>query len=359
MPRKKITAEERAKRLQERQFDSDKSSLSQERVKRELMPGTKRNYTNAMDLWAAYCQEHGVEDDDIFDQQTMKHFIQYMAAGARGHVNGMPMDSYIGFLWKSFTAKWRQKKGSGLPDSVTNSGKQWIYTKGELDAHVPLNREHRERNYLTLTHFQNLLQQLWRKDWYMFTFPIYQVYLSSLLKSCMYSSGRVGEYVESTARPDSDRGLYVEDGVTFVVIRSRKGTPELIVAPKRDAKGMTNRQQKCPRHPMQEDIESLPLYLNPVLEPLVICLARGLFRHFKTADEIFALEPTPEEPHYELSLRASAAPLFGDKPNAAPSEPDVSANDVERPKATGTPFYERVSCLGTTGKILKASWLSE
>lgn len=114
-----------------------------------------------------------------------------------------------------------------------------------------------------------------------------------------------------------------------------------------------------PRHPMQEDINSLPLYLNPVLEPLVLCLARGLFRHFKTADEIFALEPTPEEPHYELLLRAPNAPLFDDEPDATPSEPDAPARDVKRPEATRTPFYDEVSRSGTTGEILNATWFSK
>ncbi|KAL2371639.1 hypothetical protein RJZ57_003922 [Blastomyces gilchristii] len=60
----------------------------------------------------------------------------------------------------------------------------------------------------------------------------------------MYSSGRVGEYLESTARLGSARGLYVPGSMTILVIRNRSGRPELIIALKRDAKGMTKKQKK-------------------------------------------------------------------------------------------------------------------
>jgi hypothetical protein len=61
---------------------------------------------------------------------------------------------------------------------------------------------------------------------------------------------------------------------------------------------------------MQEDVRPLPLYLNPVLEPLAICLARRLFRDFKTADEIFALEPPHGEEGWELMLGSPTIDLY-------------------------------------------------
>ncbi|EEP78591.1 predicted protein [Uncinocarpus reesii 1704] len=88
--------------------------------------------------------------------------------------------------------------------------------------------------------------------------------MSSLLKNCMYSSGRLGEYLESTARYGTGRGLYIPESLTILVIRNGQGRPEIIVAPKRDAKNMSNRKTKHPRHPMPEVIESLPIYLDPV-----------------------------------------------------------------------------------------------
>ncbi|KAK2745336.1 hypothetical protein FQN55_006241 [Onygenales sp. PD_40] len=89
--------------------------------------------------------------------------------------------------------------------------------------------------------------------------------------------------------------------MTILAIRNRKGKPELVVSLKRDVNGII---------PMPEDIELLPLYLNPVLEPLVLCLAHGLFHDFKTADEVFALEPSPDEGCYELAFCEPTTSLF-------------------------------------------------
>ncbi|QSS52138.1 hypothetical protein I7I53_07658 [Histoplasma capsulatum var. duboisii H88] len=88
----------------------------------------------------------------------------------------------------------------------------------------------------------------------------------------MDSSGRVREYVESTARSQSGRGLRIPEGMDIIVIYTNKGNPGIIDQPERDEKNMMRTKEKRPRHPMQEDIESLPLYLNPVLEPLALCL---------------------------------------------------------------------------------------
>lgn len=57
---------------------------------------------------------------------------------------------------------------------------------------------------------------------------------------------------------------------------------------------------------MQEHIESLLLYLNPVLKTLTICLAKCLFHDFKSVDEIFSLDLPPGE-EYELVLSSSTA----------------------------------------------------
>ncbi|EGE08496.1 hypothetical protein TEQG_07429 [Trichophyton equinum CBS 127.97] len=167
---RKIDPEERARRLQKRGFNPDKGSLSRER-------------------------SNGAKDDDIFKQETIKHFIIYMAAGVEGQKDGKPMDSGILRMWKSFTGEWRWRKGVELPSTVVNSGVYWIKTEGELD-----------------------------------------VYLSSLLKVYIYSFGRVGEFIESSARTGSNRGLFIKKNITFLVIRNHKGMPELIFTPRYDAK---------------------------------------------------------------------------------------------------------------------------
>ncbi|OJD26039.1 hypothetical protein ACJ73_02582 [Blastomyces percursus] len=134
---------------------------------------------------------------------------------------------------------------------------------------VPLNLKVEEKAYATLARFKNLLEQFHPQDVHVFVCTLGQ-------------------------------------DLTFVVIRDHNGQAQIVVRPKRDAKNMDSKEDKtvsseCPRHPMQEKIGPNPLYLNPVLEPLAVCMARGLFRDFKTAD-VFALEPPPYGEAYELVL---------------------------------------------------------
>ena len=55
---------------------------------------------------------------------------------------------------------------------------------------------------------------------------------------------------------------------------------------------------------MQENIKSLSLYLNSVLEILAIYLAKNFFHDFKFADKIFSLDSLFEK-EYELVLGSS------------------------------------------------------
>ncbi|EEQ32556.1 conserved hypothetical protein [Microsporum canis CBS 113480] len=295
---RKIDPEERARRLQKKGFNPDKGSLRRERYKARL----RYCQISMARVSGWYCQSNGAKEDDIFNQETIKHFIIYMATGVEGQKDGKPMDS------------------------------------GELDAHIPINRERHERNYVTLIHFQNLLRQLWENDWHIFQFPIYRVYLSCLLKVCIYSSGRVGEFVESSARTGSNRGLFVEKDITFLVIRNHKGMPELIFTPRRDAKGGY----------------WLASSLNPVLEPLAICLARGLFRDYKTADKIFAINPPPSSSCIELVLRTPPNQLF--KKESCSGEENLHVNS-NHPKIQQSPFYKSFTSQGLIGRTIKSNWL--
>lgn len=107
---------------------------------------------------------------------------------------------------------------------------------------------------------------------------------------------------------------------------------------------------------MQEDISPLPLYLNPVLEPLAICLARGLFRDYKTADEILAVNPPPNSPCIELVLRTPTNRLSDEK--SCGGEENLHINS-KHPKKRKSPFFDCVTARGLTGKTLKSKWLSE
>lgn len=51
---------------------------------------------------------------------------------------------------------------------------------------------------------------------------------------------------------------------------------------------------------MNESITGLPLVLNPILFILSIALASGAFKYYKTADEIFDLQPPQYDDHWIL-----------------------------------------------------------
>src|SRR5580692_11347012 len=70
------------------------------------------------------------------------------------------------------------------------------------------------RHYLTVPYFRIMMEHMWTKDWYQYGHggTLVNDYGRQLLS--IYSSSRVGEFIESTARKGSGRGLL------FKVIRS-------------------------------------------------------------------------------------------------------------------------------------------
>nr|KMM70967.1 hypothetical protein CPAG_07276 [Coccidioides posadasii RMSCC 3488] len=311
---KKVSYEDLEERADANGYIPENPEISAEPEQRKLSESPEREYGKVWAVWKRCSEKHG---DNILDEKTMRDFIVFLASSARGQKKNEPRPkaSYIMERWKQFIAEWARRQKQKMPSRVTNSG-----------THLISN-----------SHFKHLLEQLWGHDWHEYFALIYRVYHSAILKMSMYSSARQGEYVESNARGQSGRGMYVPDDLTFVVIRDRNGQAQMVVRPKRDAKNMNN-EDKQPRHPMQENIGPNPLYLNPVLEPLVICLACGLFRDFKTADEIFALEPPPYEKAYELVLDCPTIDLY---------------DSDSRGFST---FFEKIENGALTGQILTGNW---
>ena len=89
-----------------------------------------------------------------------------------------------------------------------------------------------------MIHFVYLGTQLWESDWFIFQKPGRRVRMWALIMACVFSSSRIGEYVESTCRLGTRRGLYYRD-VICGVFRNEQGQPEIAIQLKRDAKGMT------------------------------------------------------------------------------------------------------------------------
>jgi len=66
----------------------------------------------------------------------------------------------------------------------------------------------RKRRYATENHLVHLGTQLWERDWFEYKRPGVRVAMWSETLDYGFTSARVGEYLESTARANSGRGLY-------------------------------------------------------------------------------------------------------------------------------------------------------
>jgi len=66
----------------------------------------------------------------------------------------------------------------------------------------------RPRRYTTKNHFLHLGRQMWSNDWYIYDSPKVRVldWTDTIVIVC--SLARVGEYIESSCRAGSGRGLH-------------------------------------------------------------------------------------------------------------------------------------------------------
>lgn len=65
----------------------------------------------------------------------------------------------------------------------------------------------RERRYANKNHLYHFARQLWKVDWINLDTPSLRVIDWALTLAIVYSSARIGEYIESLARRGSGRGL--------------------------------------------------------------------------------------------------------------------------------------------------------
>lgn len=80
---------------------------------------------------------------------------------------------------------------------------------------VPLRK--RLRSFGTTNHFLHLGTQLWEKDWHTHGKPRIRVDTWAKIQLDVFSSARVGEYIESSCRAGSGRGLYYSVSTLFGV----------------------------------------------------------------------------------------------------------------------------------------------
>ncbi len=82
------------------------------------------------------------------------------------------------------------------------------FIKEPLRIELGLAHRRRIRSYGTTNHFIHLGTQLWGKDWQIYDKQRVRLDTWAKIQLYVFTSARVGEYIESTCRAGSGRGLY-------------------------------------------------------------------------------------------------------------------------------------------------------
>ncbi|KAJ4507506.1 hypothetical protein HRR83_004084 [Exophiala dermatitidis] len=285
-------------RAEQRGSELDKTGIDGKPVHKSLEDGTKRRYNDAMNIWADYCTKNQKDPvKDAYDLKTLKHFTKGIVWGLDGceGEDDLPSAKSARQVWKDFTAKFR-RQNDPIPRNTTLSVTNWVKEQIKKRG-LPASK--RPRRYASDNHLVHLGTQLWERDWFEYKRPGIRVSTWSETLDYGFTSARVGEYLESTARANSGRGLYHRD-IIFIVFRNEHGQPEFAAQLTRDAKGMTWTPDKRPEQAIHEGSEPRPFLLNPILPKLAMCLARGAFRDYKTIDDVFNIPAPPEKEVYQL-----------------------------------------------------------
>ncbi|KAH0541585.1 hypothetical protein FGG08_003933 [Glutinoglossum americanum] len=316
--------------------DGDQSHINGDPVPGGIQDCTERQYSQMLDIWDEFERRNpGATPHDL---ETAKRFVTLVARASEGRVapaatlsrrDGSaikpPSVVTVYYKWKMFICGWPRRPGNcKISRELTQSIANYINTT--LVKKIPLCTDVRTRHFLTVHHFTVLMEKMWQSEERLH--PRYLVQDFAALILFIYTSGRVGEYFESTCRRGSGRGLLYKH-IDFAIFKNERGEAELAIRAIRDAKGMTNTPHKRPQHAMYEDMT--PLFANPVLPVLAIALADGVFKDYTTFEEIFAIPPPADGSLHHLEIHKDKQDL---------------------------PFFRVISCSGPTGKIQSASSFS-
>ncbi|KAH6883470.1 hypothetical protein B0T10DRAFT_138645 [Thelonectria olida] len=263
---------------------------------RPLQPAVERNYKKMMDFWLGYQRVQITAS--AHDLESLKDFMRKVAYSidgqdAENRELDVPGWETVRKYWNTFTAAWqRANPKESIPRGIAQSVTEFI--KGPLAEEMRMPKHKRRRRFAGKNVMLNYARQLWAADWVDHKRPATPVDDWGLLLGNAYSSSRIGEYIESSCRADTGRGLYFKD-LTFVAFINEVGAPEFAIQLTRDAKNMTSTPDERPQHALYEGIGPGLLCFNPMLPFLARLLAYGAFRDYKTIDDLLTIVPPEDE----------------------------------------------------------------
>ncbi|KAK0641769.1 hypothetical protein B0T16DRAFT_431464 [Cercophora newfieldiana] len=318
MPRKK-SAKEFFRRGKEKGSENCTEGIDGSIVHKKPTDKVLGEYRRMRDLWNQYVEDH--PDTSPYHLRSLKDFVKDIVFGIDGAEDDPdPAQGTVMVYWKQFMAGWR-RENDAIPRNTTLS----------------VTNNKRPRRFGTKNHFVHLGRQLWGNDWVVYDNPATRVYDWADFLSIVCSSARIGEYIESTCRAGSGRGLYYKVNVTFGVFLNEHKNAEFAVQLVRDAKGMTNAPDKRPEHSLYEGLGPMPLICNPMLPILAILIATKAFRDYETIEDLLDIQPSEREMvHLQWKESVCDLPFFK----------SMSARGAPRKIETATAFSKRLKLLG-------------
>ncbi|KAF5965393.1 carbonic anhydrase 2 [Fusarium coicis] len=251
----------------ERSAVKESNIVNGDLVHRTLQPAVERNYKKMMEFWLEY--QRIETKASVHDLESLKDFMRKVAYGIDGEDAedqefDVPGWETVRKYWNAFTAAWqRAHPTESIPRGIAQSVTEFI--KGPLATEMGMPKHKRRRRFATKNVMLNYARQLWAADWIEHKCPATPVDDWGLLLGNTYSSSRIGEYIESSCRAGTGRGLYFKP------------------------------PNKRPQHALYEDNEAGLLCFNPMLPFLARILAHGAFRDYRTIDDLLAITPPEGE----------------------------------------------------------------
>ncbi|KAK7428382.1 hypothetical protein QQZ08_005139 [Neonectria magnoliae] len=276
----------------QRSIEKESDIVNSDLVLKKLQPAVKRNYEKMMQVWAEYNNQN--PGASPYELTSHKDFIRNFAYSIDGEEGiNVPGSETVRKHWNAFTAAWqREHPERPVPRGIAMSITQFI--NGPLTDEMGMPKTKRPQRFATKNVLLNFAKQLWAADRVEPRRPATPVDDWGLLLGNAYSSSRIGEYIESSCRSGTSRGLYFKD-LTFVAFINEAGTPEFAIRLTHDAKNMTYTLDKRPQHALYEGIVPMPLCFNPMPPFLARLLAYNAFRDYSTVEDLLKIVPTEGE----------------------------------------------------------------
>ncbi|KAI5920138.1 hypothetical protein F4810DRAFT_713837 [Camillea tinctor] len=287
----------------------DPAIINNKHVPKNVTDYTKQQYDRLLEIWDDFVANFSTNKSDpraVERLEDLKEFVYRICMQIKaGKRPGEDM-AFAGIksYWKRFTAGYARERGL-IPtknmESITNA----IDPGGEIGRLFDLKPDSGPRNHATAAVFIWIGEFLWTRDWKIFARPRLRVDLWALLCLSAYTSARVSDNIESTARPNSDTGLYYKHA-KLIAFRNEDGETEFSMQTTKFLKARNPESSKLPMPDIHEGRfqEARPLYMNPMLFHLVIFIANGALRDYRGKEGLLKLLDVrlgPDQPKMVIS----------------------------------------------------------